>query len=193
MYNLLKHLCFQKIINRACPVPLLNMKLNFSKIIEEVYPAPFFYKKNGAGFTLIELLVVIAIIGVLSAIVLASLNNSRISAADASIKANLIAIRSQAAIYLDTYGTYGVLSSNCNNPLTSMFRTDSTIQSALLAISKANGGFSPTCKSNTTPSTSWFVIAQLKSSGNWWCVDYTGASVPEGSGSSYSSTFYTCN
>ena len=53
------------------------------------------------GFTLIELLVVIAIIGILSSVVLASLNTARNKGADASVKSNLGEARAQAELFYD--------------------------------------------------------------------------------------------
>ena len=58
------------------------------------------FRKEG-GFTLIELLVVIAIIGLLSSVVLASLNGARNKGADAAIKSQLKSLQSQAEIIYD--------------------------------------------------------------------------------------------
>ena len=61
------------------------------------------------GFTLIELLIVIAIIGILSSVVLASLNNARMKARDAERKSDMRAVLNALDLYaLDNGGKYPV-------------------------------------------------------------------------------------
>jgi prepilin-type N-terminal cleavage/methylation domain-containing protein len=57
--------------------------------------------KNQKGFTLIELLVVIAIIGILSSIVLVSLNTAREKARDAKRQADMRGINTANVLYSD--------------------------------------------------------------------------------------------
>jgi prepilin-type N-terminal cleavage/methylation domain-containing protein len=63
------------------------------------------------GFTLIELLIVIAIIGVLSSVVLASLNTARMKARDSRRIQDLKQIKLALELYYDTNGYYPP--SNC--------------------------------------------------------------------------------
>jgi prepilin-type N-terminal cleavage/methylation domain-containing protein len=62
--------------------------------------------KTTRGFTLIELLVVIAIIGLLSAVILASLNTARLKAYDASRYSAMQSIQQALALYYSNYGYY---------------------------------------------------------------------------------------
>lgn len=62
-------------------------------------------KNTKKGFTLIELLVVIAIIGILSSVVLASLNNARRKSRDARRMADLQQIKLAAELYFDANGS----------------------------------------------------------------------------------------
>ncbi|MDO8566862.1 MAG: type II secretion system protein [bacterium] len=129
---------------------------------------------HSAGFTLIELLVVIAIIGILSAVVLASLNTARSRGNDAAIQANLSTIRTQAVLYYDdngnSYGTQTWSSGNATacNAANTMF-DDSNINRALAAADTANGAGNVDCWSNNT---NYVVAAALAVNPNtYWCID----------------------
>jgi len=56
------------------------------------------------GFTLLELMIVVVIIGILTAVVLVSLNSARSKGQDASIKAQMNSLRTQADLYYSNHG-----------------------------------------------------------------------------------------
>lgn len=135
--------------------------------------------KKNKGFTLIELLVVIAIIGILSSVVLASLNTARDKGNDAAIKSNLANIRAQAEIYYDGTGnkSYGTESADCTAGL---FATN-PVTDAINSAKTASGG-TATCTSSdntisgTGAASSWAISVPLKASTKSWCVDSGGIS-----------------
>jgi len=117
------------------------------------------------GFTLIELLVVIAIIGILSSVVLASLNTARGKGANATVKANLSQIRAQAEIVYDgvSPNSYATMCANA------------TVVAALASADAAGGGANK-CFGDAD---SWVVVTELKvvdGTSNNFCVDSTGKS-----------------
>jgi prepilin-type N-terminal cleavage/methylation domain-containing protein len=76
-----------------------------------------FKKKGRSGFTLIELLVVIAIIGLLSSVVLSSLNTARAKARDAQRIASLKQMNLALQMYYDANGSYPNYFGSSGNPL----------------------------------------------------------------------------
>ena len=62
--------------------------------------------KHNRGFTLIELLVVVAIIGILSSVVLASLNSARAKGRDAKRLSDMLQVQIALEMYYDSNGSY---------------------------------------------------------------------------------------
>lgn len=116
------------------------------------------------GFTLIELLVVISIIGILSSIVLTSLNTARDKARDAAIQATVSSTRSEAEIYYsgsDSNGYAGL----CD---------EDGIQNLLASIENQLPPDTNTdnlCESN---SSTFAIYAPLNSVESNYCVDSNG-------------------
>ena len=150
--------------------------------------------KKNKGFTLIELLVVIAIIGILSAVVLASLNTARDKGKDASAKASMSSIRASAEIYYNGTGanSYGSLndgsgvstqtytSASANTTAATSLCTDTDVTKlGAAADGQVTTANLTTCSSRNN---SYTVVTQLNNT-TYFCVDSTGfAGDPSGTG-----------
>jgi len=140
--------------------------------------------QHSAGFTLIELLVVIAIIGILSAVVLASLNSARTKGSDAGIKSNLHTIQTQASVYAnDNNNVYGIFEDPANpgNPTTcpapgasgTGVVYDLTVENAIASALTDSQGGTAVCIANDTS----YAVAVTRPvtspalPSTYWCVD----------------------
>ncbi len=138
---------------------------------------------NKKGFTLIELLVVIAIIGILSSVVLVSLNTARGKSKDVTIKNNLSNRRGQAEIYFNEPGNYGepVTAGPCEADSGTLFADERVVNFLTESgnISSPGSGIAgANCVSiGSTNATSWAVSVPLFTDpSKLWCVDSQGAS-----------------
>ncbi len=125
-------------------------------------------KLYNKGFTLIELLVVIAIIGVLSSIVMASLNDARRKGSDSAVKENLHNARSQIALTF-TDATDFTTGGDQGTGVCS----DTKIVSMLNAASQAGAG-NTTGDRCSQSSSAWAISSPLKT-GQHWCIDSAGS------------------
>lgn len=125
------------------------------------------------GFTLIELLVVVAIVGIIAAIVVASVTVARTRAAESAIKANLRSLASEAELVYDSAGTYAAIN-NCHE-------AGNQFNSFIVAIEQS--GATTTC---TGDGADWVVSATRQ--GKSWSIDSSsilaegGAEEEEGGG-----------
>lgn len=130
-------------------------KMNFTEIKNQ--------KSNNAVATVIivivGLLVVIAIIGILSSVVLASLNSARQKASDAAIKSNLASLKLEAALYEDSNNSYVGL---CK---------DERILTLLKSASKVSSQneFDYTCNDRAKN----YSVSVPKRAGGYLCIDDT--------------------
>ena len=126
---------------------------------------------------------VIAIIGLLSAIILASLSTAKNKSNDAVVQSQMVSMRSAADIYYIGAGakSYGTAGTSCTTVGSVFADTGSNMLNLLKATFASVGGTWPAgifdqqkmdCQ-NT--SSNWSVATKLQSSGAIFCVDSTGA------------------
>lgn len=139
--------------------------------------------KNNKGFTLLELLVVVAIIGLLSAVVIVSLNSARAKGGDAAVKSNLHTVANEAGIYYSNNNSY--LTATGGSPISdgtcpsyslsggNMFSKDRAVADAVKEADKRGGDTYCYVSADV-----WAVAVGLtQNAGTSWCVDSTGASL----------------
>lgn len=148
---------------------------------------------HARGFTLIELLVVIAIIGLLSSVVLASLNTARSKAKDAAIKEAVHQLASTMALNYSDYGSYCQLTASwlsrdgaCGARFSGTYASKATAMcNDIVSNAKENnwgapGAYKMYINSSLGCANSYSIMVQLND-GNWYCSGSGGAKGEYGS------------
>ena len=147
------------------------------------------------GFTLIELLVVIAIIGILAAVVLASLNDARQSGSDAAIQQSLGNARSQAEIVYNRNGDFSYDSVCTDDQVVQLMEAAADtagVTGGTNGVTVGAGSAATTVTCNDSPN-AWAIASPLASTSTVsWCVDSAGQTGRAAIGALANATDYSC-
>lgn len=141
--------------------------------------------KKTSGFTLIELLVVISIIGLLSSVILASLNSARNKAKDAAIKEAAHQMESLMALNYQDYGGYCQLQwgwSSASGAICAGFSGAYATQAYNVCMNIYNnagdiwtaGAYRIYNNTSVGCGTAWSFMIALNN-GKWYCIGSSGA------------------
>lgn len=135
-------------------------------------------KHSQKGFTLIELLVVIAIIGILSSVVLASLNTARQKGREVAFKAEMDSFKKAAELFYDDYGMYTGLHDNSAPIATTTADVSAQGILASLELKTSDGSIHGLVSDNAYALYGRMPGSAVDSNAveDIWCIDSTGKS-----------------
>lgn len=147
--------------------------------------------RTNRGFTLIELLVVIAIIGVLSSVVLASLSSARQRGKDAAIKAGVRQLATLMHVERNDTGSFANLQSgwdyttaDCANS----FGGAQAVNARQICASIVSNSGRIYTGNNVSLASEFSIMAQLPSTGKYYCVGSSGGTTDTEAGSTWGGT-----